>query len=364
MTDFNAMKRAIKLACRGIGFVSPNPLVGAVILKNGYKVSEGWHKKFGANHAEIDAINNAGKIDLEGTTLVINLEPCSHFSKTPPCVNAIIEKKISRVVVAMSDPNPLVAGKGFAKLKSAGIKVEVGLLEQEARQLNRFFIHHITTGLPYVILKVAQSFDGCIAASDGESKWITGEESRRSSHLLRSEADAMLIGRQTALFDNPSMTVRNVKGRNPKRIILDSKLKLPVSINAFKDADKNSIFVLCSIDAALSPKAQSLRKKGINVIASDTSEKEKINLRTALRKLYKVHNIASILVEGGASVYSSFLSEDLVQEIHFFISPKIIGNGRHSFEDFSINSLKDAAQFKITSLIQSGEDIHIVAQKN
>ncbi|MFA6571946.1 MAG: bifunctional diaminohydroxyphosphoribosylaminopyrimidine deaminase/5-amino-6-(5-phosphoribosylamino)uracil reductase RibD, partial [Bacteroidota bacterium] len=303
-------------------------------------------------------------IDLEGTTLVINLEPCSHFGKTPPCVDAIIQKKISRVVIAITDPNPLIAGKGIAKLKSAGIKVEVGLMEQEAFQLNRFFIHHITTGMPYVILKVAQSFDGCIATSKGESQWITGEESRRRSHILRTEADAILIGKQTAFHDNPSLTVRNVKGRNPKRIILDSKLKLPLSINAYKNSDKTGIFVLCNTDESLSSKAKSLRDKGINVIASNTDQKGKIILSQALKKLYDEHQIASLLVEGGASVYSSFLNENLVQEIHFFISPKIIGNGKHSFDDFAINSLKDAAQFKIISSSQSGDDIHVVATKS
>ena len=197
MTENEAMKRALDLAMLGTGEVSPNPRVGAVILKDGEKIGEGYHAKFGADHAEIEAIRNAGLDDYSGCTMVLNLEPCTHYGKTPPCTDKIIELNFSRVVIGMEDPNPEVAGNGIKKLRDAGIEVEAGLMRDECMWLNRSFIKHIRTGMPYVILKIAQSFDGNIASSEGESKWISSEESRRRSHILRAQVDAVLVGEGT-----------------------------------------------------------------------------------------------------------------------------------------------------------------------
>ena len=218
MTLDQAMLLCLKLAMKGSGYVNPNPRVGAVLLRGDEIVSTGWHKEFGAAHAEVDTINNAEIDDFSDTTRVVNLEPCSHYGKTPPCVTLILEKKIKRVVVGMLDPNPEVNGKGVQILRDAGVEVITDVCKKECEWANRFFQKYILTGVPYIILKVAQSLNGSIATFNGKSKWITGEESRKKVHKLRSEVSAVIIGKMTASFDNPKLTVRDVKG-NPLRII-------------------------------------------------------------------------------------------------------------------------------------------------
>jgi len=361
MREAQAMKRALRLALKGAGSVSPNPLVGAVILKEEQLIAEGYHRKYGENHAEIEAIKNSMGIDLSGATLVVNLEPCCHTGKTGPCTSAIIQKKFAKVIVGMKDPNPLVSGKGIESLIDAGIDCKVGILEEECRWVNRIFIHNMTSNLPYMILKVAQSIDGCIATSKGESKWITSEVSRKSTHKLRAEVDAILIGRKTASIDNPFLTVRNVKGRDPKRIIIDSKLSLPLTINAFKKSDRTNTFIICSSEAEQSRKAETLKLAGIKLIAVESDRDGRLDIKSALNTLYKEFLVSSILVEGGAETYSFMASKNLIDELHVYSAPIIIGNGLHSFSNYKINNMSDAKKMEIVSISKSGSDIHTIA---
>ncbi|TAL69788.1 MAG: bifunctional diaminohydroxyphosphoribosylaminopyrimidine deaminase/5-amino-6-(5-phosphoribosylamino)uracil reductase RibD [Bacteroidetes bacterium] len=360
ITNEQAMKRAIVLALNGIGYVSPNPMVGAVILKNDEIISEGWHHKFGTKHAEIDAIDNAAGIDLEGCTLVVNLEPCSHQGKTPPCTTAIIEKKISKVIIGLKDPNPSVNGAGMNILSDSNIEILSDILPNECRWLNRFFIKHITTGIPYVILKCAQSIDGCIATSKGESHWISGEESRKRTHRLRALVDAVLIGKRTAEIDNPSLTVRNVNGRNPFRIILDSELSISPSNKVFSENEKYKVIIVCHENYRHSKRAENLRASGINILAVEEDEDSKLSLKEILKSLYSEYRIGSVLVEGGAGIFSSFARANMIDELHIFTAPKIIGDGIHSFERFNITRLAYATNLKLISSELSGEDIHSV----
>ncbi len=360
MTEQEAMARAIELAQKGTGLVSPNPRVGAVILQDGKIISEGWHKKFGGPHAEVEAIKNAKGISLEGATIVVNLEPCSHFGKTPPCCDLIIKKKFAKVVIGMKDPNPLVVGNGIKKLKKAGIEVISGILEEEAKWLNRTFIKHITTSMPYVVLKVAQSIDGKIATESGESQWITCEESRKEGHKLRAELDAILVGKNTVNKDNPQLIVRNIKGRDPFRIVLDTNLSLPLIKNVFIDENNNKTIVCCSKNSADSEKAKKLLHLGVNIFPVKTGRTGKIDLQDCLQKLSEQFQIASILVEGGAEIHSSFIRQNLVDEIHFFIAPKIIGKGISAFDGLMIKKLSEAREFEIKEISRSGEDLRVV----
>lgn len=364
MSDEQYMNKAIELALRGSGNVSPNPLVGAVIVKDDNIISEGWHSYFGGNHAEVEAINNAKGTDLSDSTLYINLEPCAHKGKTPPCVDLIIEKKIKRVVVGMIDPNPITSGMGIQMLEEAGVEVEIGVLENDCLWVNRFFAKHITTGLPYIVVKVAQSFDGSISTISGQSKWISCEESRKRTHALRAEIDAVLIGRRTASADNPELTVRSVDGRNPMRIILDTNLSLPLGITNFVDAEREKTIVCCKHDTLSTRKAEILKVAGIKLVACDVDESGKINLNSALYSLYEKYNIGSILVEGGAVVFSSFAKQNLIDELHIFIAPMILGNGIHAFSDFAVQRLDTAQLYTMRAASKSGTDIHIIATKN
>ncbi len=361
MTDKSAMKRALELAYKGTGLVSPNPRVGAVIIKDGSIISESFHRRFGEPHAEANAINQLSDEQVKGSTLVVNLEPCSHQGKNPPCADLIIEKGISRVVVGTLDPNPLVAGQGIEKLRQAGIEVETGVLENECLWANRFFFKHITSGLPYVVVKVAQSLNGMIATSTGQSKWITCEESRTRTHALRSEIDAVLIGKRTASIDNPELTVRNVMGRNPFRIVFDTHLTLPLSIRNFTDDQRKQTIVCCSHESSVTRKSETLRAAGLRIVPSQLDAFGKLELEPILRTLLSEYSIGSIMVEGGASIFSSFVASDLTDELHVFIAPMIIGNGLNAFASYKINFLNEAKHFAIKGISQCGKDIHVVA---
>lgn len=364
MNDEQIMSDVIQLALKGKDFVSPNPRVGAVIVKDFEIIAEGWHKKYGGDHAEVDVIKNAAGIDLKGKTLYCNLEPCSHYGKTPPCVNAIIESGIAKVVIGMQDPNPEVSGKGIKILQDAGIEVIVGVLEDECKWLNRYFIHHIITKQPYVILKIGQSINGNIATSKGESKWITGEESRKMVHQIRSDVDAVLIGRNTAETDNPKLNVRNIIGHNPKRVIFDTKLSLPLALELYCDEDRFKTIVCCSTEAYNTRKSKNLQITGVKVIDISLNSKEKLDVAEAIEKLYTREKIGSLLVEGGARLFSSFLEAGIYNELHFFIAPMIIGNGINSFGFFETKKLNQTPIFKIKSFETCGNDIHIFAVKN
>lgn len=328
------INECINLAKKGAGFVSPNPLVGCIVVKNGKIIGKGYHKKYGDAHAEVNAINDAKKKGhkLNGSTLYLNLEPCSHFGKTPPCTDLIIKEKISKVVIGIKDPNPKVNGKGINKLKKAGINVEYGFLKKECEELNKFFIKNITRKIPYITLKIAQSIDGKIALDNFKSKYITGEESLKFVHKLRSEYDAVLIGKNTALLDNPSLSVRLTKGRNPLRIVIDKNSKLPGNLKIFTDKDSDKTIIISSPD-----------KKNIPLI----------NILKTLHNL----NISSVLIEGGANIFSQFIEKNLFDDIYFIVAPKIIGDGISAFRDFKITTLSNTKNLFLHNSFTSGEDL-------
>lgn len=326
------MKRCIELAKKGSGYVSPNPMVGCVIVKNGKIISEGYHRKFGQFHAERIAINSAHSkgIKLKGSTLYVNLEPCTHYGKTPPCVNIIIEHKINRVVIGAIDPNPIISGKGIAILKKNNLDVTTGVLENECKELNRFFLKYIKTGLPYVTLKAAQTLDGKIADINNKSKWISSIASRKLVHKWRSEYDAVLIGRRTLECDNPSLTARLVKGRNPFRIVIDKDLKSDTNFNLFSDKFTDKTIIITSEEPDIHLK-KLLDKRWIKVIKAKTKD-GKIVLRDALRKLAKI-GIASIMVEGGAYTFSEFINQRAADQLAIFTAPILMGPGVETFKN-------------------------------
>ena len=356
MTDESYIRLAIEIAKKGAGKVSPNPMVGAVIVKNERILGAGFHEKFGSKHAEINAIEKV-KENIEGATLFTNLEPCSHYGKTPPCVDRIISEKIKRVVIGTLDMNPLISGKGVKKLKSAGIDVKVGVLENECIELNKFFFKYVTKKLPYVSLKAAQTIDGKIADKSGESSWISSLQSRKYVHSLRAKYDAVLVGKGTVEKDDPKLTVRLVEGRNPKRVILDANLDIKLSHRIFtKNNDRNLIVITSKKNAGKKRKINKLNSLGALVLFAKEESGEKVDLKSALRELYKI-GIASVLVEGGSEVFTSFVKENLFDDMLMFISPKILGCGVPLIGNLGIKNLQKSVKAKIGNVEKIGDDI-------
>jgi diaminohydroxyphosphoribosylaminopyrimidine deaminase/5-amino-6-(5-phosphoribosylamino)uracil reductase len=355
--DEKYMQRCFELALKGTGYASPNPLVGSVIVKNGKIVAEGYHKKYGTNHGERAAIVSALKkgINLKGAELYVNLEPCAHFGKTPPCAELIVEHKFSKVVIGVKDPYHKVAGKGIKILKKAGIKVITGVLENEAIALNKFFFKYVKTGLPYIMLKAAQTLDGKIADDKYRSKWISSEESRRTVHKLRSIYDAVLVGANTVKHDDPQLNVRSVKGRDPYRIIIDKDLSLGLNYKVFKNNKDKKTIVLTSANTSYL-KIKKYVTGSVNVIPCRTKNGI-IDLKDGMKKLAKF-GIASIMVEGGAATYDSFLKQKTVDEVIIFIAPKVMGKGITAFNDKNAFKI-----FKDHSYYQSGCDILVNLKK-
>lgn len=362
MTDESYIKLAIEIAKKGTGRVSPNPLVGCVIVKNDRILGAGFHERFGGKHAEVNAIEKA-KGNIEGATLFINLEPCSYYGKTPPCVDLIIANKIKKVVIGTLDINPLVSGKGVKKLKAAGIDVKVGVQEKECIELNRFFFKYITKKLPYVSLKAAQTIDGRIADKSGESNWISSIPSRKYVHTLRAKYDAVLVGSGTVEKDDPKLTVRLVEGRNPKRIILDTNLKIKLSQKIFaRNADNNLIVITSKKNAGRKRKINKLNFLGVTVLYAKEESGGKINLKSALRELYKI-GIASVLVEGGKEIFTSFVKKNLFDDMLVFISPKILGCGVPLIGNLGIKNLKKSVKAEIGNFEKIGDDILVELYK-
>jgi diaminohydroxyphosphoribosylaminopyrimidine deaminase/5-amino-6-(5-phosphoribosylamino)uracil reductase len=310
-----------------------------VVVKNGKIAAEGYHKCYGEAHAEINAINSAitKGVDLKGAVLYVNLEPCFHQGKTPPCVDKIIETKLSKVIIGIKDPNPLVSGKSIRKLRRNGIEVIAGVLEDECRKLNKFFIKFITSGKPYITLKAAQTLDGKIARENYDSKWITSIESRELVHKMRSEYDAVLVGSKTVKYDDPELTVRHIKGRNPYRIVIDGNFSLKTDYKIFNDSFSNKTIILTG-KIKNKAKAAMLELNSVRIIECKTN-KSIIDLNVALLKLGKM-GISSVMVEGGSETFSHFLKSKLADEIMIFLSPKVFGDGIRTFKndfDFSQN---------------------------
>jgi len=348
------MQRALRLAKKGMGTTSPNPMVGCILVKNGEIIGEGFHGKAGEAHAEIIALESAGQ-RAKGAELYLTLEPCSHYGKTPPCVEAIIKAGVKRVVIAMQDPNPLVAGQGIEKLKAAGIDVTVGVMEEEAKKLNEIFTKYITTKRPFVIGKIAQSLDGKIALSTGESKWITSEPARVKVHELRRYCDAVMVGIGTMLADDPLLTCRLPgKRKNPIRIIIDSTAKIPLDAQIFENG--NGRIILATTDMADKKKIKALRSKKLDVIETNAKE-GKVNLIQLFGILGNME-ITSVLVEGGSRLLASLIKERLIDKLIIFLAPIFLGgSGLSSIGDLFINELKKAPRFKFQSIKQVGNDL-------
>jgi len=319
--DERWMKRALRLAEKGRGRTSPNPMVGAVLVKDGRVIGEGYHTKAGEAHAEILALRQA-KEESKGATLYLNLEPCNHYGKTPPCAPAVIEAGVRRVVVGMEDPNPLVKGKGFESLRKSGLDVEIGILENECRRLNEAFCKYILKKEPFVILKVAATLDGKMATRDGDSKWISGEASRRFVHRLRDQVDGVIVGIGTILKDDPMLTTRIKRGRDPYRVILDSRLRIPEDAKVIEISPSKTI--VATTELAPKDKRERLEKKGVRILILD-SKQSRVNLKTCLSRLGGME-MMSVLVEGGSQVNGAFLDEGLIDKFLLFLSPKLIGD--------------------------------------
>lgn len=336
------MERALELAKKGAGYTNPNPLVGAVIVKDGKVIGEGYHEKYGSNHAEINAFNNATE-DVEGATMYVTLEPCSHFGKTPPCANAIVEKGIKKVVIALEDPNPEVAGNGIKILKDNGIEVVTGVLEEESKKLNEIFLKYITTKLPFCILKSAMTLDGKIATNSGDSKWITNEESRKYVHLLRHRVSAIMVGIGTILQDNPYLNTRleDGKGSDPIRVIVDSNARIPLESNVL-NINSESKTIIATTELAPKSKIKNLQDMGAEVIITPLLNNQ-VDLNYLMKALGE-RKVDSVLLEGGSQLNYSAIEAGIVDKVNFFIAPKIIGGkeAKTPVEGKGRNYMKDA----------------------
>ena len=364
MTDRDYMQRAIELARRGEGWVNPNPLVGAVIVKDGRVIAEGWHHKYGELHAERDALR-ALKEPAEGATIYVTLEPCCHYGKQPPCTLAIMEHGISRVVIGSRDPNPLVAGKGVRMLREHGITVVEDFMREECDALNPVFFHYITTGRPYVKMKYAMTADGKIATKTGASKWITSEEARELVHDWRNACRGIMAGIGTVLADDPLLNCRKPGGRDPVRIICDSRLRIPEDSQICRTAQKYETIVACALseDADRRPeemraKAERLRQQGVEVW-SVPAQDGSVDLKELVKRLGK-RGIDSILLEGGGTLNESALRAGIVQEVNAFVAPKIFGGkARSPVEGTGVEVPQEALQMEMKQVRQGGKDLLI-----
>lgn len=367
------MHRCIDLAARGGKAVRPNPSVGCVIVRGGEVVGEGWHRRFGAAHAEIEALRAAGE-RAEGATLVVSLEPCNHQGKTPPCTDAIIEAGIREVVIGMRDPNPGVAGGGMRRLRAAGIVCHAGVLELACLKLNEVYLVNMLERRAFALLKVAQTLDGFIAPLRGahpssehlrgmQCNWITCEQARAEGHALRAGAEAVLVGGGTLRIDNPSLTVRHVAGENPRRIVLSASLALPQRSVLFTDEHTPLSMVITTAEGELRhPRiASGLRKRGVCIRHCD-QENGRIPLSSVLRLLYE-EEIWSVLVEGGAQVFTAFLEQDMVDRLHLFVAPTLFGRGLRPFATHIAFPLSGDFPLVLQDSGIAGEDIQLTFRR-
>ncbi|MDR1756220.1 MAG: bifunctional diaminohydroxyphosphoribosylaminopyrimidine deaminase/5-amino-6-(5-phosphoribosylamino)uracil reductase RibD [Culturomica sp.] len=356
--DRKYIGRAAELAEHGKGFVNPNPLVGAVIVREGRIIGEGFHARCGGPHAEREAFRNCTE-DPRGATLYVTLEPCCHYGKTPPCTEIILEKGIARVVIGLTDPNPLVAGKGIAILQNAGIAVESGVEVERLTKQNRVFLKYITTRTPWVVLKTAMTLDGKIATYTGDSKWVTGEEARKEVHRMRAEYTGIVAGSGTVKADDPLLNCRGVAGcHQPVRIVVDSAASLPVTSRIFRTAKEQPV-ILAHTAKAGAEKLETLQAAGIETLLC-TEQEGKVSIPDLLRKLGE-KQIDSLLLEGGGELNASFLNAGMVDEVVAFIAPKLTG-GREAptpVEGKGIARMNEAIRLREVESGRIGEDIRI-----
>jgi len=356
--DKKWMGLALDLAAKALGLTRPNPAVGAVVVKNGELVGKGYHKAAGQPHAEVVALRRAGRA-ARGAVLYVTLEPCSHYGRTPPCVDEIIRSGIARVVVPIRDPNPLVAGRGIRKLRAAGIRVDVGLMAREAARLNRPFLVFHQLGRPYFVAKWALTLDGEYRAVSGDSKWITGVRSRRYVHELRARYDAVMVGIGTVIADNPRLNVRLVRRRRviqPARIIVDGHLRTPIRANCMDPTDAGPT-ILVATKSAPPERVERFRRQGATVLVAEGRKGivDPLDMAARLRDL----GIQSVLVEGGEKIFGSLFAAGLVDRVVAFFAPKIVGGGRErsAIGSWGIEKMKDALQLENVEIRLFGKDV-------
>lgn len=358
--DEKYMRLAMQLAGNAIGRTSPNPLVGAVIVKDNRVVGCGWHRKAGTPHAEVHALNQAGEL-AQGADVYVTLEPCAHYGKTPPCAKALVEAKVKNVYGGLLDVNPKVAGKGFKILEDAGIHVEYGFLQDEMRKQNEVFFKWIEHKKPFIVLKAAMTLDGKIATVTGQSKWITNETSRAYGYKLRDIYDGIMVGINTVIEDNPMLTARVDGGKNPIRIVVDSSLRIDINANVVQD--KSAKTIVATTDKADKDKILKLQAQDVDVIVVDKDENDKVDIEKLLDILGQ-QNICSILVEGGATLSGSFVAKKLVDKVYFFIAPKIVGGkeAKTPVAGTGILNLQEALALKDIQIEKLEEDILIIGR--
>lgn len=359
MSHEDYMKRALELAKTAMGHTSPNPMVGCVVVKDGRIVAEGCHEKYGEFHAERNALTKCRE-DVEGADLYVTLEPCCHQGKTPPCTDIIIEKRIGRVFVGAMDPNPKVAGNGVRLLREKGIQVETGILEKECLELNEIFFHFIRTGMPFVVMKYAMTLDGKIAASTGDSKWVTGEAARKHVHELRNKYSAIMAGVDTVLADDPMLNCRIPKGTDPVRIICDTHLRIPEESQIVASASEIPTIVAYAGDGK-KEKREKLLSAGVELIRCGDGDQVDLNL--LFHKLGE-RQIDSVLVEGGGTLHGSLLLTGLVNRVYAYVAPKLIGGkeAKSPVEGTGFSRMREAAVLNEIEIIPFGEDICITGK--
>ncbi len=350
------MRLVLRLAARGRGRTSPNPMVGAVVVKDDRIVGRGFHRGPGKAHAEVVALRRAGA-EARGATLYLNLEPCCIQGRTPPCTEEIIRCGLSKVVCAHIDPNPRISGGGLARLRDQGITVVHGILEAQARELNEVYIKHITTGQPFVMLKIAQTLDGKIATRDGDSRWVTSQESRRFAHRMRSQVDAVLVGVNTVLRDDPLLTVRHIKGSNPAKIILDSHLRTPLEAKVLRGGGA----ILATQERADSPRAQAYRSLGVEIWQLPPDAHGRVDLAQLLQRAGQ-QELTSVLIEGGQQVFTSALRAGVVDKVLIFIAMSLLGEGRDAIGELGIRRMIDVLSVREVRLRRMGGDLLVVGR--
>jgi len=353
------MRLALDMAEKARDKTYPNPMVGAVIVKGGRVVGKGYHKRAGTDHAEVAAIKSAGR-KAKGASMYVTLEPCDHYGKTPPCTDAVIKAGIKKVHAAMLDPNPITGGKGVRKLRRSGIAVSVGMCANDARELNRKYIKYITTGLPYVTLKLAQSLDGRIAARDGSSRWITSIEARRYTRRMRPTFDAIMIGSNTAVKDDPFLLDEKRKGYDVSRVVVDSRLRMPLGSNLVRTADRAPLLVATTKLASEGKIRKLQQRRGVDVVTL-RSGSSGVSLRALLRELAS-RGIVNLQVEGGGRLAGSLVDGGLVDEVMMFVAPKLIGGDNLSVKSRGARNIAGAVDLKDVRIERFGRDILVTGR--
>jgi diaminohydroxyphosphoribosylaminopyrimidine deaminase/5-amino-6-(5-phosphoribosylamino)uracil reductase len=353
--DIRYMKMALKLARKGLGKTSPNPAVGAIVVREDSVVGRGYHKKAGLPHAEIDALKEAD-VGAKGTDMYVTLEPCRNTGRTPPCADAIIKAGIKRVFVGTKDPNPLMGGKGIRSLRKSGLAVKIGILEDECIRINEAYNKYIVSKLPFVTLKLAATLDGKIATLSGESRWLTSESARRQVHRMRSEADAIVVGIGTVLRDDPELTTRHIKGKDPIRVVVDSDLKIPLDARVF--SEEGGRLIVATTKRVDPKKVRMAEERGATVLKLPSAGSG-VNLKELIIILGKM-GITSLLVEGGSRLAASFIKGKIVDKFCFFYASKIIGGeGIPMVGELGIKRLKDSIELKDVSIKGFEKDIMV-----